>query len=141
VGGCFIFCLSEVKLLYQDIATTPDSNPKTQEFYMVKDDIRIIFIKNDQSVFHLPMQLPMVCEPKCYSKTAKGIKLGGYLLNDEVYTHELVKDKKGYEIKTKLNSDLVINMVNRFSKTPYKINEDNQYCIGLIKFLISKQNL
>lgn len=68
------------------------------------------------------MKLPMVCEPKEYVQTSKDIKLGGYLLNDEVYTDELIKDKQGYGIKTKLNSDLVFNMVNRFSKTPYKIN-------------------
>lgn len=124
VGGCFIFCLSEVKLLYQDIASIQGSNPKTQEFYRVREDIRKIFIKDDQRVFHIPMQLPMVCEPEEYVQTSKGIKLGGYLLNDEAYTDDLVKDKHGYAIKTKLNSDLVFNMVNRFSKTPYKINID-----------------
>jgi DNA-directed RNA polymerase len=140
VGGYFVFCLWQVKLLYQDIETIPDFTPKTQYYYRVVEEVRKIFINNNQRVFHLPMKLPMVCEPKDYLQTDKGLKLGGYLLNDVCYTDGVFKKKIGYGIETELKqNNIIISLINGLSKTPYKINLDTlQYVIkyGLEKGIL-----
>lgn len=86
-----------------------------------------IIIKNCHKIYHLPMKLPMVCEPKdyIYSTNVRENKLGGYLLNDIYYTDYIFNDKIGYGKLTVLNdNNKIVDMVNGLSKTPYKVNTD-----------------
>jgi len=69
----------------------------------------------------------MICEPKDYKYNPinEEIQLGGYLLNGEYIVSELIKDKIGHEKSSKLKKDnIIIDMVNRINKTPFKINMD-----------------
>lgn len=75
--------------------------------------------KNRKTIVNLPAKLPMVCPPKPYTKD----KLGGYLLNDDKFSENLLVDKKAYGKSSELAGDKIYCMVNNFSKTPFKINK------------------
>jgi len=127
-GGDFVKTLLDVDLLIE----VPDIDPavtkkKTTNYLRVWDDIRKIFLKNNFKIHRLPQRLPMVCEPKNYSYNTETeeVELGGYLLNGKYYVNELIKDKVGHEISSKLKEDnLIIDTVNGINKTPFKINID-----------------
>ena len=140
IGGFFVWCLQSVKLVTQEIDFMIDNptNVKKKEYYFrVKQEVRKTFIKDNQFVFHLPMKLPMICEPKKYSYKAKEIKLGGYLLNDDLYTDDIFKKKIGYTTPSKLKEkNVVVDMVNKLNRTPYKINIDTLEFV--LKFGIEK---
>ena len=46
-------------------------------------------IPSDDAIICLPKNIPMIVPPKPYNKD----ELGGYLLNNEVTTNRLIKDK------------------------------------------------
>ena len=126
LGGYFVSYLINFNMLYQILDIKPD-NPKETGYYLrVEKDIRHMFMK-EGCLLHTPQSLPMVCVPKDFvfsTDPAKNV-LGGYLLNDINYTNLLIKDKVGYEINTELTEDnLIIDLINGMSKTPYKINKD-----------------
>jgi DNA-directed RNA polymerase len=65
----------------------------------------------------------MVCEPKKYKYSSNGLTLGGYLLNDVYYTESLIKERIGLGKQTTLKDpNIIIDMVNGMSKTPFKVN-------------------
>lgn len=127
-GGDFVWALITVDLLVQVVDDDPSaSKKKTDQYLRVKDDVRKMFLKNNFKIHHLPQRLPMVCEPKeyKYDPSSEEIELGGYLLNGEYHVTELIKDKVGHEKSSKLRKDnIIIDMVNRINKTPFKINID-----------------
>jgi len=69
-----VWCLQSVKLVSQEIdfmIDNPTNVTKKEHYFRVKQEVRKTFIKDNQFVFHLPMKLPMICEPKEYSYKAK----------------------------------------------------------------------
>lgn len=69
----------------------------------------------------------MICKPKLYIKneTTKKYSLGGYLLNDEMFTDELILPN--YELKepSKVNHDNILyKLINDVSSVGYKINTE-----------------
>ena len=134
LGGHFVGALLELNLLYQDLDTKVD-NPKEKEYYLrIENSIRDNLMKSYTKFLHIPQKLPMICEPKpfIYSNDPKNNKLGGYLLNDINYTDDIFKDKRGYEVRTKLSNDnIVVSLINGLSKVPYRINTDTLEYIKL----------
>ena len=57
----------------------------------VKDE-SLMSSKNRRSVINLPAKLPMVCPPKPYGKNI----LGGYLLNNDKFSEQLLVENKAY---------------------------------------------
>lgn len=60
----------------------------------------------------------MICVPNQY----KINQPGGYLLNYQKYHKGIFIDKKNYAFTSLLNSNIIYNMVNMISSTPFKIN-------------------
>jgi len=67
----------------------------------------------------LPHRLPMIVKPKLYkwnSQEGKYSQLGGYLLNDEMYSNEIILPNWELSSKSTLLSDnLVCSMVNNIN--------------------------
>lgn len=83
---------------------------------VVKD--QKLMLSSNRSVINLPTKLPMVCPPKPYGKDV----LGGYLLNNDKFSEQLLVEKKAYSISSELSGDTIYRMVNNISRTPFKIN-------------------
>lgn len=127
LGGYFVWSLVTVKLLFECLDKHPENVKEVMYYLRVLPEVRSKLKKDQIKVFHLPQKLPMVCIPKdyVYSIIPEVNQLGGYLLNDVCYTQELVKSKVGYGEKTKIKDvNLVVELVNGMSKTPYKVNKD-----------------
>lgn len=93
-------------------------------------DNKILPNKDKQPIINLPTKLPMICEPKSYTKS----NLGGYLLNDIKFTENLFIEKKAYGINSVLfdnNNNIIYDLINKISKTPFKIN------VTLLDYLIN----
>ena len=86
-----------------------------------------------KSMTDFPLKLPMIVKPKDFNKES----LGGYLLNDVKYSEQLIIHKEIIKNKSLIKDDNVIyDMVNKISSTPYKINNE------LLDFiLVNKHNL
>ena len=83
VGGFFIYALIESKLIKLNLDSKSDEYYKYQEYIrLTRNSRKVMRMNKDEVVFHLPAKLPMICPPKEYSLDKKGVKLGGYLLND-----------------------------------------------------------
>ena len=127
IGAYFVQCLIEIDILYQSLDIKAGTHLEKEYYIRVPDNLRSNFLTNSEGILHTPQKLPMVCEPKDYVYSDNNSKniLGGYLLNDVHYTDYLFKDKVGYEIDTKLKEDnIVVDLINGLSKTPYKINKN-----------------
>jgi len=78
-------------------------------------------LKKQNPIAVLPMNLPMIVEPKNYSKA----ELGGYLLNNQEYTESLIGTKIGYDIPSDIeNNNIIYDSINSMMKTPFKVNKD-----------------
>jgi hypothetical protein len=128
IGGEFIACLITIRLLKLRLSVHPKNLIKATHYLTVEKNIRVELLKNNLNLVHTPQKLPMVCEPEpkdyIYSKDLTKNKLGGYLLNDEMYTNSLIKPRVRYEKPTTIESEVVVNLVNGVSKIPFKINTD-----------------
>ena len=126
MGSKIIDILTHTDLLDQKLLTTRDINYRFNALY-VKDK-GLMSNKNRQSVINLPVKLPMICTSKPYSNNV----LGGYLLNDDKFSEQLLVEKKAYATTSVLTGDKIYSMVNKISATPFKINE------SLLDYLINE---
>jgi DNA-directed RNA polymerase len=77
--------------------------------------------KTNADRFNIPSKLPMICKPMSYTR----IRLGGYLLNDVNYSEDLIIKKYNIKNKSLISAENIIyNMINNISSTPYKINTE-----------------
>lgn len=83
-----------------------------------------------KSIIDFPTKLPMIVKPKSF--TSK--KLVVYLLNDINCREKLIIQKNFIKDKSYLKADNVVyNMINSISGTPYKINKELlDYLINII---------
>ena len=122
MGAQFVYNLVTLGLLEEKLDKHPENRLHTIHYLRVSEKYRTKFLVNARA-YSLPQRLPMVCQPKVYELNEKGMKLGGYMLNDEHYLSSLIKPRIGYKDDTViLDDNLIIDMVNRMMKTPYKIN-------------------
>ena len=114
LGYLMLEALEVCGLVYHDVVTV-SKDVKYQKYFPHPN----IDIRTERIMLDFPLKLPMIVPPKPYSK---GI-LGGYLLNDVKYNEELIiynrvsKDRSFVE-----NKNVIYNMINSISSTPYKIN-------------------
>lgn len=93
---------------------------KDEKYYILTVYKKLLDIK-EKSILHFPLKLPMVVKPKEYNKNI----LGGYLLNDVSYKEELIIHNNIIKDKSLIQDNNVIyDMVNNISGTPYKINTE-----------------
>ena len=95
-----------------------------------KNESRLVLILNENvssllprknTVIIAPLKLPMIVKPKVYTEN----KLGGYLLNDDMYTEDMIVDKVAYKYTSKvLKDNIIYKTVNNMSSTPFKVNKD-----------------
>lgn len=82
-------------------------------------------LENSFSIQAIPNRIPMVCPPKIYKfKENKYLELGGYILNGEEYTDEIILSN--WELSSKstfLGENDIIKMVNKINSVAFKINE------------------
>jgi len=77
-------------------------------------------VEKKNSLAVLPMDLPMIVEPKDFTKK----EIGGYLLNDLEYDDQLIGNKIGYKNNSIIDdNNIIYNSVNNIMKTPFKVNK------------------
>jgi hypothetical protein len=90
------------------------------------------FVNVNNSIAVLPINLPMIVQPKDYSKK----DLGGFLLNNVEYEQSLITPKPGYDIPSTIEDEnIVYKVVNSMMKTPFKINKD------LLNYLLENNHI
>ena len=83
-------------------------------------------IQSPAPVTIFPHRIPMIVKPKLYewnSKEGKYSKLGGYLLNGEMYSNKIIFPN--WELSSKstfLSGNIVCSMVNKVNTVGFKIN-------------------
>jgi DNA-directed RNA polymerase len=103
-------------MLYTNLVKIPGEKNKKHHILEVSD--KRLLNHRKPSLFNLSMKLPMVCEPVKY--TAK--LLGGYLFNNSKYEENIFIDKKRYRYSSGLTNNIIYDMVNKTSATPFKVN-------------------
>ena len=72
-------------------------------------------------VFNLPKRIPMIVPPKAFTNKNNG----GYLLNDELTTDSIIKNKwNNKELSTIKDNNVIYDLVNNIHSVGYKINKD-----------------
>jgi len=93
---------------------------KSLTILILSEEVEKLIVK-PHSLAVLPMNLPMIVQPKNFSKN----ELGGYLVNDIEYADPLISAKIGYKNPSIIEDDNIIyNTVNNMMQTPFKINND-----------------
>nr|YP_010130216.1 DNA-directed RNA polymerase [Clavaria fumosa]QPZ51118.1 DNA-directed RNA polymerase [Clavaria fumosa] len=103
------------------------SKTEKHNVLIVGSKLEKIAIKDNLPILYLPTKIPMIVTPKLYSRKIEDNKeteiLGGYLLNDQEYTDNLIKQKWDMNIETiLLKNNTIYNMVNNINSVSYKIN-------------------
>lgn len=127
IGGYFLSNLYLANMLVEKLDQSVIIKKEITWYIRIHPDCRNIFITNDVRVLHLPMRLPMICPPKPYVYNQDPMKnrLGGYLLNDVLYSRLIMNKKIGYGEQTKIvENNTIIDEVNGLASIPYKINRD-----------------
>lgn len=96
LGLNILAILSHSDLVEMLLIKSPDKIHRHYSLFV--KDRNLMSSKNRRSIINLPARLPMVCPPKAYSKDI----LGGYLLNDEKFSENLLIDKKAYAKNSEL---------------------------------------
>jgi DNA-directed RNA polymerase len=73
-----------------------------------------------QTFVSIPLKLPMIVKPREYSQN----KLGGYLLNDEMYTDSIFITKYSTREKSIITKDSMYECINNINSVGYKINKE-----------------
>ena len=94
---------------------------KDEKYYILTVDKNLLDTR-DKSIIDLPLKLPMIVKPKPYNSRS----LGGYLLNNVRYCEDLIIKKKNIikDISIVKDDNIIYDMVNNISSTPYKINTE-----------------
>jgi DNA-dependent RNA polymerase len=126
IGARFIDWMIDIGFIKIDLKVW---NKKEKENTIVPTDFVLNTLKNTESLFHLPHRVPMIVKPKPYYREVvegKSIdRLGGYLLNDEKITYNLIIEN--WELKESSvikDSNIVFDLVNNMSSVGFKINKD-----------------
>jgi hypothetical protein len=101
--------------------------------YVIHEDI--LNLIGPLKLTTLPLRLPMIVEPKPYyveptlqslGKESKKsiIRLGGYLLNDELFTDNIFFPKHNLRTGPSIYKDDMYTFINKISGIGYKINTD-----------------
>jgi len=114
--------MREIDLLEIDLIRSLEDSK--QNINVLKPTKRIMPLIYKLKPLNLPQKLPMIVKPKPYTDT----KLGGYILNDEMYTEPMIIDKVAYKDKSKvLKDNIIYTTINNMSCTPTlrtKVNKD-----------------
>jgi DNA-directed RNA polymerase len=88
---------------------------------MVKDSVNNKVIP----IFNLPKKLPMIVPPKNYLSGEGKIQLGGYLLNDVLYTEPLFIENYDLVEKSEvLKENIIYKMVDNINSVSFSINHE-----------------
>jgi hypothetical protein len=102
---------------------------KEKENTLVPTDLVINTLKDKDTLINLPHRMPMIVPPKPYRReitNGKSVdRLGGYLLNDENITYNLIIDNWAIKEPTIIkDTNIVFDLVNNISSVGFKINKD-----------------
>jgi DNA-directed RNA polymerase len=127
IGNMLVNFLCELELLDWEIKTI--EKKKVNITIPGKKIIQLIGNSNNKGngkIIILPKKLPMVCKPKLYKwKKGKYIQLGGYLLNGEEKTDEIILPN--YELKSKTtfaDENIICDIVNQINSVSFRINKE-----------------
>jgi len=96
------------------------SKNESRQVLMLNENVSSLLPRKN-TVILAPLKLPMIVKPKFYTEN----KLGGYLLNDDMYTENMIIDKVAYKYTSKILKDNIIyKTINNMSSTPFKVNKD-----------------
>lgn len=107
------------------------SNGKTQRMTVVVPSLLFSMLKEDlmkDALLFAPMAWPMLVPPRDWSP----IKAGGYLLNEVMHGHEMVR--RGDPTLIQGNTPLLF--LNKLQKTAYTLNE---FIVGVAEELMERQ--
>jgi len=126
LGNLLINFMTDLKLIKSEVKVLAKDEKKS---ILVVGPALVKLIPQLETSFSIqsiPNRIPMVCPPKLYKfKENKYLELGGYLLNGEEYTDEIILSN--WELSSKstlLEENDIIDMVNKINSVAFKINEN-----------------
>jgi hypothetical protein len=125
LGSLVVGWLIDLNLLESTVVRF--SKKEKHNILVVGSKLEQYLTKDFQPILHLPNKIPMIIPPNPYEKIIKNNTeieiLGGYLLNDEEYTDDLIKQKWDMSVQTKvLTNNVIYNMANNINSVAFKIN-------------------
>lgn len=142
IGGIIIEWLFDSNLLKQTLVTIGRNN--RVKYLLPHNNISKLLKSNDiDKIKHLPLRIPMLVKPKEYYRDEVEGKikerLGGYLLNDERVTDEMIIPN--WELRQNSlikNPNIIYDLVNNVNSVGFKINID---LLDFINLYADKLNL
>ena len=130
IGSTLISWLLEIKLLSTKLVFLGKNEKRN--ILIAGDKINKFLNKQDNKILiNLPVKLPMICKPKSYlndndnDNDNDSKKLGGFLLNDEVYIEPLIIEKIHLAFKSSISkNNIIYKLVDDINSVPFSINQD-----------------
>ncbi|RKF61026.1 putative DNA-directed RNA polymerase [Golovinomyces cichoracearum] len=123
IGGELIKIMKECELI-EDKVVSIKSERNVSVLILTEEIIDLLGDGIINKAISIPMNLPMIVEPKDY-KDILHLSDGGYLLNNEEIIHPLFTDNLLQNGKTIIfKSNKVLESINGIMKVPFKINTE-----------------
>lgn len=127
IGALLIDWLRDVELLEMSIENSLSEN-KTK-ISVIGPTLKIKNIFYLKKAFVLPNKIPMIIKPKEYKREVinnkKREELGGYLLNGEYYSNEIIiPNWRSRELSRIEDKNIIYKTINNMSSVGYKINKN-----------------
>nr|YP_009574413.1 hypothetical protein [Arthrobotrys musiformis]QBM31531.1 hypothetical protein [Arthrobotrys musiformis]QBM31681.1 hypothetical protein [Arthrobotrys musiformis] len=141
IGALLADWLIHVKLL--ELSVEDNLKESNKHISVVVPTLKIKDILKLKSLLILPKKIPMIVKPNNYERIFNGEtyieKLGGYLLNGECYSKEIIIKNWRSMDNSKINDiNNIYNAINNLSSVPYKINKN---VLNFIRLNDSRFNL
>jgi len=126
IGAILVNWMLDLELVVVDWIKI--SSKESQNILMPSQEV-LSTLKNLNNIPNLPHKMPMIVKPKpYYRKEIDGVikeRLGGYLLNDEKYTDELIIPKWNLKEPSVIkDKNVIYDLVNNINGVGFKINTD-----------------
>lgn len=123
IGGKFIQIMKECGLV-EDKITGIEAKKNVTIITLTDEVLKLLGGDIVHKALDIPLNLPMIVEPKDY-KDLKNLSDGGYLLNNEEMIQLLFTNENILQAgKTSIIDNKVIESINGLMKVPFKINTE-----------------
>lgn len=125
LGSILIGWLIELKLIKTKVVII--SKQEKRNILLLDNKLNKVISPEQihKNILNLPKKIPMIVEPKKYIGSEGSIQLGGYLLNDILYTEPLFIEKYSLVEKSELSeNNKIYKMVDNLNSVSFAINEE-----------------
>ena len=123
IGNILLGFLLELKLVSFKVEIF--ENYEKKRILHVGEKLQSSISNEKLPVINIPKKTPMLIPPKKYLDESGNVRLGGFLLNDELYTEPLIIEKPNLAEKTKVSDkNIIYKMVDNINSVSFSVNQE-----------------